>query len=128
MVAVNGVYGGMMIMVGGRVWVDWSTHRGAIIHRGAAATEHSNSRTPQSSDVFAARRIAADGTAYTYTEFVNWYGTQAGQLWEGAAAATEHSHSRTPQSSNVIAARRIATYGTAYTYTDFVNWYGTCTG
>jgi hypothetical protein len=71
-------------------WVDWSTHRGAIIHRGAAATEHSHSRTPQSSDVLAARRIAADGTAYTYTDFVNWYGTCAGELWE-RAAATEHS-------------------------------------
>ena len=36
------------------------------------------------------RRIAADGTAYTYTDFVEWYGQHANKLWEGAAA-TEHS-------------------------------------
>ena len=40
------------------------------------------------------RRIAADNTAYTYTEFVAWYRTHADQMWE-RAAATEHSHSRT---------------------------------
>jgi hypothetical protein len=59
---------------------------------GAAATEHSHSRTPQSSDMLPQRRIAADGTAYVYTDFVNWYGTHAGQMWE-RAAATEHSES-----------------------------------
>ena len=72
-------------------WVDWSTHRGAIIHRGAAATEHSHGRTPQNSNVLAARRIAADGTAYTYTDFGNWYGACAGERW-GIAVATEHSN------------------------------------
>ena len=40
--------------------------------------------------MFAARRIAADGTAYTYTDFVNWYGTCTGELRE-RADATEHS-------------------------------------
>jgi len=59
------------------------------------ATEHSDSRTLQSNDVLPERRIAWDGTAYTYTEFVNWYGTHARPLWEGAAAATEHSESST---------------------------------
>ncbi len=73
------------------------------------------------------RRLAADGAAYTYAGFVEWYGAHAGQMWEGAAA-TDHSHSRTPQSSDVLPARRIAADGTAYTYTDFVNYYGTHAG
>ena len=38
------------------------------------------------------KRLAADGIAYTYAEFVQWYGTHAGELWE-RAAATEHSDS-----------------------------------
>ena len=69
------------------------------------------------------RRVAADGTAYTYTDFVQWYGAHARRMWEGAAA-TEHSHNSTPQSSDVLPEQRIAADGTAYTYTDFVNWYG----
>ena len=73
------------------------------------------------------RRFAADGAAYTYTDFVQWYGAHAGQMWE-AAGATEHSRSRTPQSSDGLAARRIAADGTAYTYTDFVDWFGTNAG
>jgi len=32
------------------------------------------------------RRIAADSTAYTYTEFVTWYGIHANQKWERATA------------------------------------------
>ena len=36
------------------------------------------------------KRLAADGTAYTYAEFVRWSGAHAVQLWE-RAAATEHS-------------------------------------
>ena len=31
------------------------------------------------------RRIAADGTAYIYTDFVDWYGHHANKLWEEAA-------------------------------------------
>ena len=58
----------------------------------AAATEHSHSRTSQSSNVRPAQRIAADGMAYTYTDFVTWYGTHAARLWE-EATATEHSGS-----------------------------------
>ena len=69
------------------------------------------------------RRVAADGTAYTYTDFVQWYGAHARRMWEGAAA-TEHSHNSTLQSSDVLPELRIAADGTAYTYTDFVNWYG----
>ena len=69
------------------------------------------------------RRVAADGTAYTYTDFVQWYGAHARRMWEGAAA-TEHSHNSTLQSSDVLPEQRIAADGTAYTYTDFVNWYG----
>ena len=41
------------------------------------------------------KRLAADGAAYTYAEFEQWYREHAGQMWEGAAA-TEHSQSRTP--------------------------------
>ena len=37
-------------------------------------------------------RIAADGKAYTYTDFEDWYGMHAIQLWE-RAVATEHSES-----------------------------------
>ena len=36
------------------------------------------------------QRIAADGLAYTYIDFVTWYGTHAELLWE-SATATEHS-------------------------------------
>ena len=56
-------------------------------------------------------RFAADGAAYTYAAFVQWYGVHARRMWEGAAA-TEHSHSRTPQSSDVRPERRIAADGT----------------
>ena len=73
-------------------FVQWYGAHAGQMWEGAAATEHSHSRTPQSSDVLPARRIAADGMAYTYTDFVNWYGTHAGQLWE-RAAATELSES-----------------------------------
>ena len=69
------------------------------------------------------RRVAADGTAYTYTDFVQWYGPHARRMWY-YAAATEHSHNSTPQSSDVLPEQRIAADGTAYTYTDFVNYYG----
>ena len=69
------------------------------------------------------RRVAADGTAYTYTDFVQWYGAHARRMWY-YAAATEHSHNSTPQSSDVLPEQRIAADGTAYTYTEFVNWYG----
>ena len=69
------------------------------------------------------RRFAADGLAYTYADFVQWYDTHARQMWEGAAA-TEHSHLCMPRSIDVLPARRIAADGTAYTYTDFVDWYG----
>jgi hypothetical protein len=62
------------------------------VWEGAAATEHSHNRSPQSTDVVPERRIAADNTAYTYTEFVTWYHTHADQMWE-TAAATEHSES-----------------------------------
>ena len=58
----------------------------------ATATEHSHSRSSQSSDVLPERRIAADNTAYTYTDFVTWYRTHADQMWE-TATATEHSES-----------------------------------
>ena len=33
------------------------------------------------------RRLAADGTAYTYLEFVQWYGAHAGQMWVTGMAA-----------------------------------------
>ena len=69
------------------------------------------------------RRVAADGIAYLYTDFVQWYGEDARRMWE-EAAATEHSHNSTPQSSDVLPEQRIAADGTAYTYTEFVNWYG----
>ena len=97
------------------------------------------------------RRVAADGIAYLYTDFVQWYGEDARRMWE-EAAATEHSHNSTPQStattahsqqpqqhstskpqqhttelllqSTLLPERRIAANGIAYTYTDFVNWYG----
>ena len=36
------------------------------------------------------QRIAADGLAYIYTDFVTWYSTHAELLWE-SATATEHS-------------------------------------
>jgi hypothetical protein len=49
------------------------------------------------------RRLAADGTAYTYVEFVQWYGAHAGQMWVTSEARTRN---HTPQSS------------------DFENWYG----
>ena len=68
-------------------------------------------------------RLAADGAAYTYADFVQWYGVHSRQMWEGAAA-TEHSHLCMPRSIDVLPARRIAADGTAYTYTDFVDWYG----
>ena len=55
------------------------------------------------------RRVAADGAAYTYSDFEQWYGAHAKQMWEGAAA-TEH--------------RRVAADGAAYTYADFEQWYG----
>ena len=42
-------------------------------------------------------RVAADGAAYTYADFEQWYGAHARQMWEGAAA-TEHRHNRTSQS------------------------------
>ena len=58
----------------------------------ATATEHSHSRSSQSSDVLPEWRIAADN-AY--------------QRWE-TATATEHSHSRSSQSSDVLPERRIA--------------------
>ena len=51
---------------------------------GAAATEHSHNRSPQSSDVVPERRIAADNTSTTHT--------RQPQIWE-TAAATEHSES-----------------------------------
>ena len=44
------------------------------------------------------RRVAPDGTAYLYTEFVQYYGNDARRRWE-EAAATEHSHNSTPQST-----------------------------
>ena len=31
-------------------------------------------------------RIAGDSTAYTYTDFVDWYGSHVNKLWKGAAA------------------------------------------
>ena len=40
------------------------------------------------------RRLAADGAAYTYADFEQWYGARARHMWEGAAA-TEHSQSQT---------------------------------
>ena len=73
-------------------FVQWYGAHAGQMWEGAAATEHSHSRTPQSSDMLPQRRIAADGTAYVYTDFVNWCGTHAGQMWE-RAAATEHSES-----------------------------------
>ena len=72
------------------------------------------------------RRTAADGTAYTYTEFVDWYGPHANKLW-GGAAATEHSQNYSPgcgSSAMSLPDRRTAADGIAYTYTDFVKWYG----
>ena len=54
------------------------------------------------------RRVAADGAAYTYSDFEQWYGAHAKQMWEGTAA-TEH--------------RRVAADGAAYTYADFEQWY-----
>ena len=54
-------------------------------------------------------RVAADGAAYTYSDFEQWYGAYAKQMWEGASA-TEH--------------RRVAADGAAYTYADFDQWYG----
>ena len=42
------------------------------------------------------RRLAADGTAYTYLEFVQWYGAHAGQMWVTSEARTRN---HTPQSS-----------------------------
>ena len=42
------------------------------------------------------RRFAADGTAYTYLEFVQWYGAHAGQMWVTSEARTRN---HTPQSS-----------------------------
>ena len=42
-------------------------------------------------------RVAADGAAYTYADFEQWYGAHARQMWE-RAAATEHRHNRTSQS------------------------------
>ena len=68
-------------------------------------------------------RIAADGEAYTYQEFVEHYGEMvAKRRWREAsvgdrsapstAAATEHG------------AARIAAHGGAYTYGDFVKLHG----
>ena len=56
------------------------------------------------------RRVAVDGAAYSYSDFEQWYGAHAKQMWEGAAAA-EH--------------KRVAANGAAYTYADLVQWYGT---
>ena len=42
------------------------------------------------------RHLAADGTAYTYLEFVQWYGAHAGQMWVTSEARTRN---HTPQSS-----------------------------
>ena len=79
---------------------DWPTQSSRLAAR--------HSRSPQSSDVRPERRIAADKEAYSYTEFVTWYGTRANQMWERCccraqrehghcccthAAATEHSES-----------------------------------
>ena len=57
--------------------------------------------------------FAADGTAYTYADFEQWYGAYARQMWE-EAAATEHRQSQ----------RRRAADETAHTHADFEQWYG----
>ena len=62
---------------------------------------------PEQSEVHGCR-VAADGAAYTYSDFEQWYGAHAKQMWEGTAA-TEH--------------RRVAADGAAYTYADFEQWY-----
>ena len=64
--------------------------------------------SPEQFDVHI-RRVAVDGAAYSYSDFEQWYGAHAKQMWEGAAA-TEH--------------RRVAANGAAYTYAEFVQWYG----
>jgi hypothetical protein len=57
--------------------------------------------------------FAADGAAYTYADFEQWYGAHARQMWE-EAAATEHRQSQ----------RRRAADETAHTHADFEQWYG----
>ena len=57
--------------------------------------------------------FAADGVAYTYADFEQWYGAHARQMWE-EAAATEHRQSQ----------RRRAADETAHTHADFEQWYG----
>ena len=64
--------------------------------------------SPEQFDVHI-RRVAVDGAAYSYSDFEQWYGAHAKQMWE-VAAATEH--------------RRVAANGAAYTYAEFVQWYG----
>ena len=67
-------------------------------------------------------RLAADGVAYTYADFEQFYHAHARRMWEAAharrmwvsVAATEHDQSQW----------RLAANGVAYTYADFEQWYG----
>ena len=65
------------------------------------------------------RRVAADGAAYTYSDFEQWYGAHAKQMWEGAAA-TEHRHNRTSQSIQQML--RIAADGYWYNTHTELRW------
>ena len=62
-----------------------AAHAGQMWQR-AAATEHSTDRTEHTHGMLPERRIASDGRAYTYAEFMQWYGSHAKKVWERSAA------------------------------------------
>ena len=67
---------------------------------------------PQPADSTAeARRIALDGQAYTWPEYVEAYGEDAQRYWDYASDSTAE-------------ARRIASDGQAYAWPEFVQSYG----
>jgi hypothetical protein len=78
------------------------------------------------------RRIAADGQAYTWEQFVEQYGTDAQRCWDEAYAGSMLRQSAfagrggAPQPAESTAdVRRIAADGQAYTWEQFVEAYGT---
>ena len=77
------------------------------------------------------RRIALDGQAYTWTQYVEAYGEHARRCWEDAydrsipRALEEATGGGAPQPAECTAeARRIALDGQAYTWPQYVEAYG----
>jgi len=59
-------------------------------------------------------RLARDGLAYTYQEFMHYYGACGHQRWHYASQPGDQ--------------RRLARNGRAYTYQEFMDYYGGCGG